>query len=113
MVREAKRKDLEYKRFATADLAKYLSTFPSVNLFGQVKEIVEDGLAELNDEEDNDLQMKPMYVNFVAVLTIADSFYGQICIHFHQLHSNPPSTHRKPTMPCGLSICSTQKFQLQ
>ena len=113
MIREAKRKDLEYKRFAIADLAKYLSTFTSVNLFAQVKEIVEDGLAELNDDEDNDLQMKPMYVKFVATLTIVDSFYGQICIHFHQLHFNPPSTHRKPIMPCGLSICSTQKFQLQ
>ena len=113
MIREAKRRDLEYKRFATADLAKYLSTFTSVNLFGQVKEIVQDGLAELNDDEEDDLQMKPMYANFVSVLTIVDSFYGQICIHFRHLHSNPPSTHREPKMPCGLSLCSTQKFQLQ
>lgn len=113
MIREAKRKDLEYKRFATADLAKYLSTFPSVNLFEQVKEIIEDGLAELNDDEENDLQMKPMYVNFVIILTKVDSFYEQICIHFHQLPSKRPLTRRTPRMPCGLSICSTQKFQLQ
>jgi hypothetical protein len=62
MVRETKRTDLEYKRFATAEFAKYLSAFPSINLFGQVKEIVAEGLIELNDDEDNDLQMKPMYI---------------------------------------------------
>ena len=60
MIREAKRKDLEYKRFATAELAKYLTAFSSVNLFEEVKEIVEDGIADLNDDEDGDLQMKPM-----------------------------------------------------
>jgi len=62
MIREAKRKDLEYKRFATAELAKYLTAFSSMNLFEEVKEIVEDGIADLNDDEDADLQMKPMYV---------------------------------------------------
>jgi len=62
MIREAKRKDLEYKRFATAELAKYLTAFSSINLFEEVKEIVEDGIADLNDDEDADLQMKPMYV---------------------------------------------------
>jgi hypothetical protein len=62
MIREAKRTDLEYKRFATAELAKYLSAFPAVNLFDKVKEIVEDGLAELNEDDDGDLLMKPMYL---------------------------------------------------
>jgi hypothetical protein len=62
MIREAKRKDLEYKRFATAELAKYLTAFSSMNLFEEVKEIVEDGIADLNDDEDADLQMKPMSV---------------------------------------------------
>jgi hypothetical protein len=61
LIREAKRKDLEYKRFATAELEKYLTSFSSINLFDEVKDIVEDGLAELNDEDDSDLQMKPMY----------------------------------------------------
>ena len=74
MIREAKRKDPEYKRFAIADLAKYLSTFPSINLFDHVKEIVEDGLAELNDEDDSDLQMKPMYAEVIDILIIVD-FY--------------------------------------
>ena len=60
VIREAKRKDLEYKRYATAEMAKYLSAFSSLNLFEHVKEIVEDGLEELNEEEDDDLQMKPM-----------------------------------------------------
>jgi hypothetical protein len=41
-------------------MVKYLSAFSSLNLFENVKEIVEDGLEELNDEEDDDLQMKPM-----------------------------------------------------
>jgi hypothetical protein len=62
MIREAKRKDLEYKRFATTELAKFVSAFPEINLFEQVKDIVEEGLEELNDDDDNDLQMKPMYV---------------------------------------------------
>jgi len=62
MIREAKRKDLEYKRFATAELAKYLTAFSSITLFEEVKEIVEDGIVDLNDDEDADLQMKPMYV---------------------------------------------------
>ena len=61
LMRESKRKDLEYKRYATAEFAKYLSTFESVNLFNEVKEIVEDGFEELNEEDENDLQMKPMY----------------------------------------------------
>lgn len=62
MIREAKRTDLEYKRSATAELAKFLSSFPSINLFEQVKEIAEGGLSDLNHDEDNDLQMKPVYV---------------------------------------------------
>ena len=62
MIREAKRKDLEYKRFATAELAKYLTAFSTINLFEDVKEIVEDGIADLNGDDDDDLQMKPMYV---------------------------------------------------
>jgi hypothetical protein len=62
MIREAKRKDLEYKRFATAELDKYLTNFSSINLFEEVKDIVEDGLAEINDDDESDLQMKPMYV---------------------------------------------------
>ena len=66
MIREAKRKDLEYKRYATAELDKYLTSFSSINLFDEVKEVVEGGLAELNDGEDSDLQMKPMYVRLLA-----------------------------------------------
>ena len=53
--------DLEYKRLAVAELARYLSAFPNVDLIDAVKEIVEEGLAVLN-EDDDDLQMKPMYV---------------------------------------------------
>lgn len=60
MIREAKRKDLEYKRHSTLELSKYLSDFSSLNLFRQVKEIIEDGLTELNEEDEDDLQMKPM-----------------------------------------------------
>jgi hypothetical protein len=41
-------------------MAKYLSAFSTLNLFEHVKEIVDDGLEELNEEEDDDLQMKPM-----------------------------------------------------
>src|SRR5947207_6618624 len=113
MIREAKRKDLEYKRFATADLAKYFSTFPSINHFEEVKEIVDEGLTELNDDEDNDLQMKPMYMNSFGILTIVDFSSGQICIHSHQLRSNLKLTHRKLTMPSGSSIYSTPKSQLR
>jgi hypothetical protein len=64
MIREAKRKDLEYKRHSTVELAKYLTIFPTINIFDQVKEIVEDGISELNDDDDGDLQMKPMYLHF-------------------------------------------------
>jgi hypothetical protein len=64
MIREAKRKDLEYKRHATAELAKYLTAFPTINIFEDVKQIVEDGISELNDDDDVDLQMKPMYPTF-------------------------------------------------
>ena len=60
MIRESKRKDLEYKRHATAEFVKFLEVFSSVNLFDIVKEIVMDGLNELN-EDDEDLQMKPVY----------------------------------------------------
>jgi len=60
MIREAKRKDLEYKRHATMEFGTYLSAFSSMNLFQQVQEIVEESLEELDDDEDNDLQMKPM-----------------------------------------------------
>ena len=61
VIREAKRKDLEYKRYATAELVKYLKAFPSVNLIDSVKEIIEDGLEELNEEDESDLQLKPVY----------------------------------------------------
>jgi hypothetical protein len=64
MIREAKRKDLDYKRHATAELAKYLIAFPTMNIFDEVKQIVEDGISELNDDDDGDLQMKPMYLTF-------------------------------------------------
>jgi hypothetical protein len=74
MIREARRKDIEYKRFATAELAKFVSAFSSINLFEPVKEIVEDGLSELNDEDDSDLQMKPMYMIFDYNLTIVVFF---------------------------------------
>jgi hypothetical protein len=60
LIREAKRKDLEYKRHATTEFGTYLSAFSSLNLFPEVKDIVEESLDELDDEEDNDLQMKPM-----------------------------------------------------
>jgi hypothetical protein len=64
MIREAKRKDLEYKRHATAELAKYLTAFPIINIFDEVKQIVEDGISDLNDDDDGDLQMKPVYLTF-------------------------------------------------
>ena len=64
MIREAKRRDLEYKRHATAELAKYLTAFPTINIFDEVKQIVGDGISELNDDDDGDLQMKPMYLTF-------------------------------------------------
>jgi hypothetical protein len=51
---------MEYKRYSTLELSKYLSAFSSLNLFEEVKQIIEDGLEELDDEEDDDLQMKPM-----------------------------------------------------
>lgn len=61
MIREAKRKDLEYKRHATTDLGLYVTAFSSLNLFPQIQDIVEESLEELDeDNEDNDLQMKPM-----------------------------------------------------
>ena len=98
MVREAKRTDLEYKRYATAELTKYLSAFPSINLFEQVKEIVEEGLIELNDDDDNDLQMKPMYMISISFLTIVDFSLEQTCTLLHQLHSNQQSMPSAPTM---------------
>jgi hypothetical protein len=64
MVREAKRKDLHYKRHATAEMAKYVAAFPSINLFDPVVEIIEEGLSELDEEDDTDLQTKPMYHTF-------------------------------------------------
>jgi hypothetical protein len=79
MVREAKRKDFEYKRYATAEMAKYLSAFPSINLFDPITEIVEEGLSDLDDEDDGDLQMKPMYSHFLTLLTIAVCYYEQTC----------------------------------
>jgi hypothetical protein len=42
-------------------MAKYLSAFPAINMFDPVTEIVEEGLSDLDDEDDGDLQMKPMY----------------------------------------------------
>jgi len=61
MIREAKRKDLDYKRHATTELGLYVSAFSSLNIFPQIKDIVEESLEELDEEsEDNDLQMKPM-----------------------------------------------------
>lgn len=42
-------------------MAKYLSAFPSANLFTPVTEIIDEGISELDDEDDSDLQMKPMY----------------------------------------------------
>jgi hypothetical protein len=76
MIREAKRVDFEYKRSAVAELARYLSAFQAINLFESLKEIVEQGLEALSDEDD-DLQMKPMYVLFIFVLTIVDLFSAQ------------------------------------
>jgi len=67
MIREAKRKDLEYKRNSIVELAKYLTAFPTINIFDQVREIVGDGISELNEEDDGDLQMKPMYLHFKAI----------------------------------------------
>jgi hypothetical protein len=64
MVREAKRKDLEYKRHATAELGKYLTAFPTIDTFDEVKQIVQEGISELNEDDDGDLQLKPMYLHF-------------------------------------------------
>jgi hypothetical protein len=61
MVREAKRKDLEYKRHATGEFAKFLIVFDLLNLFESVQDTIEEGLDELTEEDDGDLQMKPMY----------------------------------------------------
>ena len=88
MVREAKRKSPEYKRNSTAELAKYLTAFPSVNLFGEVKKIVGDGLVDLTDEDDSDLQMKPMYSDFSSVLMVAAFLPGVIYIRSHPPVSN-------------------------
>ena len=61
MIREAKRKDQEYKRYATMELGNYLSVFSELNIFPEVQDIVEESLEELNNEDDDgDLQMKPM-----------------------------------------------------
>lgn len=79
MIREAKRKDIEYKRHSTVELAKYLTAFSTINIFDQIKEIVEDGISELNDDDDGDLQMKPMYFHFKnRWITIVDYFYVPI-----------------------------------
>ena len=80
MIREAKRKDVEYKRYATAELAKYLTAFSTINIFDQVKEIVEEGISELNEDDDGDLQMKPMYLHFCNSLTTVDYFCEPISI---------------------------------
>jgi hypothetical protein len=79
MIREAKRKDLDYKRSAIAELEKYLLTFPSIHLFEQVKEVIENDLTDLSEEDDTDLQMKPMFVLRDISLTIAVLFYKRIC----------------------------------
>jgi hypothetical protein len=60
MIREAKRKDVEYKRHATGEFVRFLNVFNSLNLFESVKEIIEDGLDELNEDDDDDLHLKPM-----------------------------------------------------
>ena len=59
------------------ELSKYLSAFSSLNLFEEVKQIIEDGLEELDDEEDDDLQMKPMWVKFNLDLIIENYCSGQ------------------------------------
>lgn len=91
MIREAKRTDLEYKRFATAELTNYLSAFPSIQLFEEVKEIVEVGLTDLNDDEDNDLQMKPMSMIFIHFLMVVVFFSERTCTQLRQLRSNHQS----------------------
>ena len=61
MIREAKRKDQEYKRYATMELGNYLSVFSELNIFPEIQDIVEDSLEELDYEDDeDDLQMKPV-----------------------------------------------------
>ena len=80
MVREAKRKDLEYKRHATVELAKFLTAFASVNLIEPVKEVVEDGIEELNEEDESDLQMKPVYTSIASMLIVGDFCFDQICM---------------------------------
>jgi len=59
MLREAKRKDLEYKRHATMEFGTYLSAFLIYESLQQVKNRgrVVRGIRRC---EDNDLQMKPM-----------------------------------------------------
>jgi hypothetical protein len=61
MIREAKRKDQEYKRYSTMDFGTYLSVFSALNIFPEVQAIVEESLEDLeNEDDDGDLQMKPM-----------------------------------------------------
>lgn len=61
MIREAKRKDLEYKRHATMEFGTYLSAFSTFNIFRAIQDIVVESLEELdNEDDDGDLQMKPM-----------------------------------------------------
>lgn len=61
MIREAKRKDQEYKRHATMELGSYLLVFSELNIFPEIQDIVEASLEELdNADDDGDLQMKPM-----------------------------------------------------
>jgi hypothetical protein len=68
-------------------MAKYLSAFPSINLFDPVTEIVEEGLSDLDDEDDDDLQMKPMYFHFLVLLTTAGYCYEQTCTPWLQPRS--------------------------
>lgn len=89
MIREANRKDLEYKRLATAELGKYLSAFPSIHLFEQIKQIVQNGLDELNEDGEGDLQTKPMYSNLSLHLTVVGFYFERICIPSRPLATSP------------------------
>jgi hypothetical protein len=103
MIREAKRKDLEYKRHATAAFGRFLGSFTSINLFDEVKEIVQDGLEELKEEDENDLQMKPVYL-FAPDKSDVDVFYfKQICTLLQQPHTSRRLTPMPARAQSGLS----------
>jgi hypothetical protein len=111
MIREAKRVDLEYKRSAVAELTRYLNAFSAVNLFDAVKEIVEEGLSLLN-EDDDDLQMKPVYVIYIRPLIVVDLCCEQTYTLLPSPVFNLSSTRIEPKTQIGFYSCLVRKSRL-